>query len=416
MALTQSSGPPKRDQCEVAIAGGGPAGSLAAIHLARAGFGVVLFEPSRSADESDRGDFLSHEALACLRDVGVDPVSLGGQEISGFRLHGPTQTAFLRWRHAGVSLSQRVLDEELLRLASEAGVRVRRGVGVSEVLDGLDDFGSSILISTTEGEMRASRLIVAAGIGDFCSINERTGRDNSMVDFKMNLWLKPSSTRDLGASCDLFSFKGGYGSFTPLADGTATLTLILSRATVHGLATDWDSLTSWMGRSNWAVSHLLDGAKPQAKYFSSQGARPFGFLRRDPPPPGVFFVGNQMAVVPSVTGDGLTIALMTARLAVTAMMEERGYLRRLRFAPEASRCYQRAANVALRSLIETSMARHSLLKNLKLVDATAYALRAFPAVFERIFRPTLHHFAKPSRRARLLTWPQPAVQVEPVQS
>ena len=65
----------------------------------------------------------------------------------------------------------------------------------------------------------------------------------------------------------------------------------------------------------------LDGALPQAGQFTSIGVLPYGFLRRMLPSPGVFFVGDQMAVIPSLTGDGMTIALMTAKRAVQAMIE-----------------------------------------------------------------------------------------------
>jgi flavin-dependent dehydrogenase len=402
MASSVDTGLNKRDQCEIAIIGG----SLAAIHLARAGFDVVLFEKTEKPTEQVCGEFLSHEALPLLREVGVDPIALGGKEITSFRLHGPTQTAQVRLPRRAVGLSRMILDEEMLRKAAEAGADIRRGVRVADVLDGLDDFGGSILLSTTEGEIRASRLIVATGKSDFRALNERLGRDNSMVGFKMHVKLKPSCAQRLGASCDLFSFDGGYGGLTPVGDSLADLCFLIDRQTLRGLKTDWDSLTAWIGKSNWAASHLLDGAEPQSKQFSSIGVLPYGFLRRELPPTGVFFVGDQMAVIPSLTGDGMTIALMTARRAAAAMIEETGEEHRLRFAPEASRAYQRAVKAALRPQIDVALTMHALLKNPKLVDMSTYALRAFPGIFDRVFRSTRCRLLEPPRRTRLSAWPK----------
>lgn len=396
----------KRDQCEIAIAGGGLAGSLAAIHLARAGFNVVLFEKSVGPTDHVCGEFLSYEALPLLREVGVDPLALGGREITGFRLHGPTQTASLRLPRRAIGISRSVLDEEMLRVAAESGADVRRGVRVADILEGLDDFGGSILLSTTAGETRASRLIVATGKSEFPALNERVGRDNSFVGFKMHVRLKPSCAARLGASADVFVFDGGYGSLTPLGEGVADLCFLIDRKTLRRLSTDWDSLTSWIGRSNWAASHLLDGAKPLAAAFTSIGVLPFGFLRREVPPAGVFFVGDQMAVIPSMVGDGMTIALMTARRAVDAIIESDESESRLRFAPEASRSYQRSVRAGLRPQIDAALALHALFKNPRLVDLSTFALTTFPSIFDRIFRSTRCHLIESSKRTRLTSWPK----------
>lgn len=398
----------KREQCEVAIVGGGLAGSLAAIHLARAGFSVVLFEKSEKPVERVCGEFLSYEALPLLREVGVDPLALGGKEITGFRLHGPTRSVSLRLPRRAVGLSRLVLDEEMLRVAAEAGADIRRGVRVADVLEGLDDFGDSFLLSTTAGETRASRLIVATGKTDFRALNERVGRDASFVGFKMRLKLKPSSARRLGASCDLFVFDGGYGCLTPLENNHADFCFLLDRKTLRGLSTDWDALTSKIGRSNWAASHFLDGAEPLSPQLTSIGVLPFGFLRRDPPPPGVFFVGDQMAVLPPLTGDGMSVALMTARRAVQEMIDETGEERCLRFAPEASRDYHRSVRAKLRPQVDAALTLHALCKNPKLVDVWTYALRAFPSIFDHAFRTTRCHLIETSRRTRLTSWPKRA--------
>ncbi len=402
----------KRDHCEVAIIGGGPAGSLSAIHLARAGFKVVLFEKSVGPTERVCGEFLSHEALPLLREVGLDPVALGAKEITGFHLHGPTQTATMRLPHRAVGLSRTLLDEELLRIADKAGVDVRRGVRVADILEGLDDVGGSILLSTTVGETRASRVIVATGKSDFRALNERVGRDHSFVGFKMHVRLKPSAASRIGSSCDLFVFDGGYGGLTPVGDGVFDLCFLVDKKTLRGLATDWDSMTAWIGRSNWTASHLLDGAKPLSKNFTSIGVLPYGFLRRDLAPSGVFFVGDQMAVIPSLTGEGMTIALMTARRAVSAMIEDVGDERRLRFAPESAREYQRSVRAGLRQQVDAALALHALFKSPRLVDMTIYALRAFPALFEKAYRSTRCHLLEtsPTKRlgARLTSWPKRA--------
>src|SRR5271155_1294872 len=56
---------------DVVVIGGGPAGSSAAIRLARAGYHVRLYEKSRFPRPKLCGGFLSPEGLADLQDLNI---------------------------------------------------------------------------------------------------------------------------------------------------------------------------------------------------------------------------------------------------------------------------------------------------------------------------------------------------------
>lgn len=420
----------KRDQCDVAVIGGGLAGSLSAIHLARAGFQVVLFEKEKHRSEKVCGEFLSAESLPLLREVGVDPILLGGVEISKIGLHGPAQSCSFALPGRSIGISHSVLDEELLRIAAESGADVRRGVRVTEILEGLDETTGSILLSTSVGETRAQRLVIATGTDGFHFLNERPNREPSptgaYVGFKMHIRLKPSCAARLAGHCDLFSFNQGYGGLTDLGHGLANFCFQIEKDALKKLKIDWESLTAHIGKSNWSASHMLDGAKPLASSFTSVAMNTAGFLRRDPAPAGFFFVGDQLAMIPSLTGDGMTIALMTARRAVEAMIEPvsgssglgegivSGSLGPVRFsfAPHASRDYQRSMRSVLRPQLDSALAVHSLFKNPKLVDVSTYALRAFPSIFRKAFHTTRCRVFEPAKATRLRSWQKRAASAE----
>src|SRR6516164_9762564 len=112
---------------DAAVIGGGVAGPALAAELARAGRSVILFEKEKAAHDKVCGEFISHEGVRYLHDLGVSLEGLGALPIRHVRLA----------RHAGAvtdelpfeaqSLSRRVLDETLLQLASKAGAEIQRG-------------------------------------------------------------------------------------------------------------------------------------------------------------------------------------------------------------------------------------------------------------------------------------------------
>ncbi|MGD0647463.1 MAG: FAD-dependent oxidoreductase, partial [Acidobacteriaceae bacterium] len=115
---------------EVVVVGGGLAGSAAAIRLARAGRDVVVIERSPHAQHKVCGEFLSREALNYLELLGLQATSFGAVPIGAVRLACKGQRSEAKLPFQALSLTRRRLDEELLRLAVEAGARVLRGCQV----------------------------------------------------------------------------------------------------------------------------------------------------------------------------------------------------------------------------------------------------------------------------------------------
>jgi flavin-dependent dehydrogenase len=62
------------------------------------------------------------------------------------------------------------------------------------------------------------------------------------------------------------------------------------------------------------------GARPLFAKPVATAAIPYGFLRAKPIAPEVFPVGDQLAVVPSFTGDGMAIALYSGVAAARAVL------------------------------------------------------------------------------------------------
>jgi 2-polyprenyl-6-methoxyphenol hydroxylase-like FAD-dependent oxidoreductase len=113
--------------CDVLVLGAGPAGAATALHLARAGFDVVLADQKAFPRDKPCGEFLGPACRPYLAELGVDAALLaaGTRLVHGMRLHGEGRRAAGRFAalrgaphaEAGYAVRREVLDLHLLQAA-----------------------------------------------------------------------------------------------------------------------------------------------------------------------------------------------------------------------------------------------------------------------------------------------------------
>jgi menaquinone-9 beta-reductase len=154
---------------DVLIAGAGPAGSLAAILLARAGLRVRLFDRARLPREKLCGDTLNPGALAILSRLGLEAVTAGSLPIDGMLVtdaSGVRCSGCYGQGRQGRAIRRVSLDHALVGEAIRAGVDFEDGVLVqSAIVD--DGRVRGLRLAPREGaSLRLeSRLVIAADGG-----------------------------------------------------------------------------------------------------------------------------------------------------------------------------------------------------------------------------------------------------------
>ncbi len=358
-----------RSSVENLVIGGGLAGSMVALKLAAAGREVVLLEKEREAHHKVCGEFLSTEAIHYLRQARIEPLDLGAHAIQRVRLHSGTRNVGARLPFTALSLSRRILDDALLVKAQEAGSVVRRGACVER----LEALNRCWTVRLRGGEtIQAANVFLATGKHDLNAWERGGATQADLVGFKMHWRLAPAQSEILRGAMELFLFRGGYGGLTIVEDATANLCLVVRRSRLRLLG-GWEGLLRSMQNELPALHERLTNAEPCWLKPLAISPIPYGHLGG--PANGIWRVGDQAAVIPSFTGDGMSIALHTGLLAAEMYLEGKSpdeYLlsvteqlrTSMRFASGLSRAMvtpaARAIAPTLLSLIPGAMSRIAL--------------------------------------------------------
>ena len=300
----------------VLIIGGGPAGAAAACRLSSAGHHVLLCERQPQPRPQVCGEFLSANACAELAELDVSPRKLGAAPISHVRLiHGRRQVrAPLPLPARG--LSREVLDERLLQRASERGARVRRGVAV-RWLERMRHGWRAVL--GDGAALEAPTVLLAAGKHDLRSHRRPRPAGADVVGFKMHWQLADAQAAALAGHVELVWLDGGYAGLAPIENGLANLCLMLSAQAFARLGRSWERLLEQLEDMSPHLAARLDGARAAWPRPATIAGVPYGHLHQGGGAGGPWRLGDQLAVIPSFAGEGIGLALRTARLAARSV-------------------------------------------------------------------------------------------------
>lgn len=309
-------------QFDIAIIGGGPGGSAAAISAARAGLRVVLCEKGPYGRDKVCGDGLTPRAIAALNELGIDHSV--AHRIDGLRMIAGKKQRELAWpttdrfpNHGAVWPRQR-FDNHLLDVAIAAGADVRFD---AEALPVIED--SKVVGITVNGEvLRSSLVILATGAQGAAAKMLGAVRD---PDETFGLAIRAyaptprHAERHLEACLSLRDEHGtpipGYGWMFPAGDGTVNIG-VGALSTMKGfkklnLNTLLDQYASIV-RDSWSLGDYVD--KPRAWRLPMSCVRRHG--------QGWVAIGDAAGFVNPMNGEGIDYALESGALVVKCFLDD----------------------------------------------------------------------------------------------
>lgn len=301
----------------------------------------------RSPGERDLvcGGFLGWDSLAALRRLGLEPAGLGARPIHRLRLVSGTRTVEADLPRPAAGLSRRRLDASLLAMAEEAGAAVLRGRTARALA------GHCLRLDDGE-EMEADALFVATGKHELRGAAREIGDRPVSVGLRAALPPSPPLERALAGTIELHLYDGGYAGLLLQEDGSANLCLSVAGQRMEGP----EALIAELAREAPMLAERIGDA---ALSWDAIARVPYGW-RALKTEPGLYRIGDQAAVIASLAGDGIAVALASGAAAAQACLHGDG---------PGARAYQRDfAKRARRPLaiaeMLRSMAEHELRRKL----------------------------------------------------
>lgn len=328
---------------DVAIIGGGPAGTAAALEACRRGLRAAVWERERFPRDKVCGEFLSAESLPLLESDIPGAMSRGALITRAEFISSRGRVAGFPLPRAARGLSRRVLDEALWQAAASSGAQTREGELIRRVLKLAPRRGQATgwELETGAGSIHTARALVVA-CGRWWTLEGLPSPTSEGKADGVSPWLGVKAHFSGLASRDaveVYFFPGGYCGLAPIEDGLYNACCLLHRSLVRDLSagglSDFAAWIKAVARHS-ALDARLRGATQTSETIATAPFRPG---RRRAEHEGALLAGDAAGVIDPFTGDGISRALHSGRLAAEelarAWSEEttenvvRGYRQRL---------------------------------------------------------------------------------------
>ena len=310
---------------DVAVVGGGPAGTAAAVELSRAGRSVAIVDKATFPRDKCCGDGLTAGALRHLEALGFDPATVASwQPVEDVVVVSPSgrEVGFPMPRGSGryAAVARRTdLDAALVDLARKEGAEILDGHAVTGLrqdvdrvtltVDGLGSVTASYVVAA-DGMWSPVRKLVGAGepgyLGEWHAFRQYFEHVGPRAATQLFVWFEP----------DLLP---GYAWSFPLPGGRANVGFGIAREggkveRVQDMKAIWPELL--------ARPHIAAVLGPEARAEAPHKAWPIPARidRIERSRGRVLFAGDAVAADDVMTGEGIGQALLTGRLAAEAIV------------------------------------------------------------------------------------------------
>lgn len=287
---------------DLAVVGGGPVGLATALYAARAGLRTVVVERRTGTIDKACGEGLMPGGLAALADLGANPA---GMPLRGIRYVAGTAVAEAPFR-AGVGRGVRrtTLHDTLSDLVASAGVTVQ-----SATVDGIEQATDYVDLRTTAprgetGSVRAHHVVAADGLHS--PVRRALGLDVAVRGPRRHGLRQHVAVEPWTDHVEVHWARSGEAYVTPVGPGLVGVAMLTSaRSSFDEQLQSFPELRERLGLR--PTPGVTRGAGPLRQQSRSRRAG------------RVLLVGDASGYVDALTGEGISLGLAHARVAVDSI-------------------------------------------------------------------------------------------------
>jgi len=315
---------------DAVIVGAGPAGSVTALLLARAGASVLLLDRARFPRDKPCSEYLSPATTTILERLGdgvlPEVERAAHAKLYGMKVVAPSGVAMVGRFRSGprpysFALPRTVFDTVLVNAAARAGADVRQGVTVEDLTW---DRGSvaGVVARTGNGQRGTcnGRVVIGAD-GLHSVIARRLGLIRTSPPRRVAFSAHVGDVAGVDAIGELHVRRNGYVGLGPIGGGMTTVALVVPVAAVRARERDFrgeffaelDRFPGLAGRFD-----------PRRVERGVLATGPFAQWSRMAAVPGALLVGDAADFFDPFTGQGIHAALRGAELAAECLISKSG--------------------------------------------------------------------------------------------
>ncbi len=255
------------------------------------------------------GGFLSWRSAERLGAIGVHPRDLGGHAVTTLALIAGEREATAPLPAPGYGLSRRALDDALRARAVADGAKL------------VIDRARTVHPGMVEGERRewpAETIFLATGKHDVRGEARPRAAKDPALGLRVRLPANAKLQAMLAERIELHLFDGGYAGIVLQEDGTANVCLALRKSLLAEVGGHPRALLDRLATEHPRFAERMVFA-PADLAVDSVGSVPYGWIAHDTAP-GIYRLGDQAAVIPSLAGEGMAIAMTSGEMAARAWL------------------------------------------------------------------------------------------------
>jgi flavin-dependent dehydrogenase len=306
-----------------AVIGGGPAGSLTALLLRKEGHDVHLFERSNYPLKNKVcGEYLCPAGMKLMEKIGLEGLIAKYPKIYGMKIFSPKEKevdTYFPNNSFGCAVSRDELDNELLDLCMQAGVKVQFQTSI----DFLGMEKNKIVLKSKDQIWHADYIIGADGrqsmVAKWMEVN--IPFENNRVAIHAYVDGKFVQTEKLQGQMHILN-DGSYCGLNPVKTNQWNFSIVCDAGKINQFGSKLDLLKEEV-RTHYKLKDIIDlsNLKNEQIKVISAITHPVtnitDFQKRS------FLVGDASGFVDPLTGEGMYHAFLSAKILTKLIQEQK---------------------------------------------------------------------------------------------